>query len=73
MSECLKKTVKFPQKILVWEAISIHGTSRLHIVDGTINQVKCTEVLQRQLLPQVKDWYGDGRWIFPQDSAPCTR
>lgn len=27
MPECLKKTVTFPQKIMVWRAISVHGTS----------------------------------------------
>ena len=27
LPECLKKTVKFPSKILEWGAISVHGTS----------------------------------------------
>lgn len=68
---CLKKTVKFPEKIMVWGAISVHGTSRLHIVQGTMNAVKYIEVLKRQLLPQIREWYGENPWILQQDSAPC--
>lgn len=71
LPECLVKTVKFPQKIMVWGAISVHGTSRLNIVEGTMNQVKYIEVLRGRLLPQVKEWYGNRPWIFQQDSAPC--
>jgi hypothetical protein len=71
LPECLKKTVKFPTKIMVWGAISVHGTSRLHIVEGNMNQVKYIEVLKGRLLPQIREWYGQEPWIFQQDSAPC--
>lgn len=71
LPECLKKTVKFPAKIMVWGAISVHGTSRLHIVEGTMNAVKYIEVLRGRLLPQIREWYGEQPWIFQQDSAPC--
>ena len=54
--QCLKKTVKFPQKIMIWGAISVHGTSRLHIVSGTMNAQKYISVLRIRLLPQIKDW-----------------
>ena len=69
--ECLKKTVKFSAKIMVWGAISVHGTSRLHIVEGNMNQFKYIEVLKGRLLPQIREWYGEQPWIFQQDSAPC--
>ena len=59
LPECLKKTVKFSAKIMVWGAISVHGTSRLHIVEGNMNQVKYIEVLKGRLLPQIKEWYGE--------------
>lgn len=70
-AECLKKTLKFPQKIMVWGAISWHGTSRLHIVDGTMNQDKYIKVLETRLLPQTREWFREMPWIFQQDSAPC--
>ena len=69
--QCLRKTVKFPQKIMVWGAISVHGTSRLHIVSGMMNAQKYISVLQTRLLPQIKDWRCENDWIFQQDSAPC--
>ena len=71
LPECLKKTVKFPQKIMVWGAISVHGTSRLCIVDGMMNQQKYIEVIKTHLPPQIREWYGGTPWIFQQDSAPC--
>ena len=48
---CFEKTVKFQQKIMVWGAISVRGTSRLHIVSGTMNAQKYISVLQTRLLP----------------------
>jgi transposase len=69
--ECLKKTVKFPQKIMVWGAISIHGTSRLFIVEGTMNGKKYIDVLEKRLLPQTREWFPDNHYIFQQDNAPC--
>ncbi|XP_065684059.1 transposable element Tcb1 transposase isoform X1 [Hydra vulgaris] len=73
LPECLKKTVKFPQKIMVWGAFSVHGTSRLYIVDGTMNQDKYIKVLESRLVPQIREWYGSDFWIFQQDSAPCHK
>ena len=71
LPDCLKKTVKFPAKIMVWGAISVHGTSRLHIVEGTMNQIKYIELLEERLLPQLNDWFPDKDYIFQQDGAPC--
>lgn len=56
---------------MVWGAISVHGTSRLHIVDGIMNQDKYIHVLDTRLLPQIRDWFHETSWIFQQDSAPC--
>ena len=71
LPDCLKKTVKFPAKIMVWGAISVYGTSRLHIVEGTMNQIKYIKVLEERLLPQLNDWFPDKDYIFQQDGAPC--
>jgi len=56
---------------MVWGAISVHGTSRLHIVSGMMNAQKYISVLQTRLLPQIKDWQCKSDWIFQQDNAPC--
>ena len=69
--ECLKKTLKFPSKIMVWGAISVHGPSRLHIVEGTMNGAKYISMLNSRLLPQIRNWFEQESCIFQQDSAPC--
>ena len=61
---CRKMTVKFPDKIMVCGAISVHGTSRLNIVEGTVNAIKYIEVIKGRLLPQKREWYGENPWIF---------
>ena len=70
-SECLKKTLKFPSKIMVWGAISVHGPSRLHIVEETMNGAKHISMLNSRLLPQIRNWFEQEPCIFQQDSAPC--
>ena len=67
----LKKTVKCPAKIMVWGSISVHETSRLHIVEGTINQVKYLLKLEGRLLGQVREWFPDNDFIFQHGIAPC--
>ncbi|GFX00548.1 transposable element Tcb1 transposase [Trichonephila clavipes] len=34
--QCLKPTVKYPTKEMVWGCMSSHGVGRLHIVSGTV-------------------------------------
>ncbi|GFV25635.1 transposon Tf2-8 polyprotein [Trichonephila clavipes] len=34
--QCLKPTVKYPTKGMVWSCMSSHGVGRLHIVSGTV-------------------------------------
>lgn len=52
---CLKKTVKFPNKIMVWSAISVHGTSRFKVVDSIKNQDKYTKVLETRHMPRTRE------------------
>ena len=58
---------------MVWGAISVHGVSRLHIVEGTMRQDQYWKVLETRLLPQILEWFGAGAAdvTFQQDSAPC--
>ena len=55
-SDCIPKTVKCPTKIMVWGAISIGDTSRLFIVQGTMNAKKYIKVLSSCLKPQIHEW-----------------
>lgn len=69
--ECLQETVKFPQTIMVWGAISVHGTSRLPIVDlpgiGLSIQKYQKDVCYLKQGNSLKIDFG----FFKQDSAPC--
>lgn len=65
------KTVKHPASIMVWSIISGEGTGRLYIVKGMMRQDQYIEVLKTRMLPQVKEWFPNGDYVFMHDSAPC--
>ena len=56
---------------MVWGAYSIHGASRLFIVQGTMDAKEYIEVLSSPLKPQIHEWFGGNPCIFQLDSAPC--
>ena len=49
---------------MVWSAISVHGSNRLHIVLGTMNGVKYISMRNSRLLPQVRDWFEQNLAFF---------
>ncbi|GFV20375.1 transposable element Tcb1 transposase [Trichonephila clavipes] len=71
--QCLKPTVKYPTKVMVWGCMSSHGVGRLHIVSGTVKAMDYFEILQNKLLPTARDLFGNQSWIFQDDNAPCHR
>ena len=48
--DCIIRTVKHPLSVMVWGAISVRGTSRLHIVEGTMRKEQYIQVLDKKLL-----------------------
>ena len=52
-------------------AISVHETSRFHIVEGTMNQVKYVQVPEGRLLRQVRECFFGNDFISQQDGALC--
>ncbi|GFV52689.1 transposable element Tcb1 transposase [Trichonephila clavipes] len=71
--QCLKPTVKYPTKVMVWGCMSSHGVGRLHIVSGTVKAMNYIEILQNKLLPTARDLFRNQPWIFQDDNAPCHR
>ena len=71
--DCIVPTVKHPTKVMIWSVISGKGTGRLYVVQGTMRQDQYyKEVLQRRLLPRLRDWFPNGEsFVFMQDGAPC--
>ncbi|GFS98451.1 uncharacterized protein TNCV_3478451 [Trichonephila clavipes] len=57
--QCLKSTVKYPTKVIVWGCISSHGVGRLHIVSGSVKAMDYIEILQNKLLPTARNLFGN--------------
>ncbi|MEN2496817.1 MAG: hypothetical protein MHMPM18_005239 [Marteilia pararefringens] len=71
-SRFLRKTVKFPLKVLVWGCMSSSGLGRMTVCEGNMNSSKYLEVLQNKLLPSIEA----NSTISPihlDDSAPAHR
>ena len=72
--DCLVRTIKHPVSIMVWSVINSRGAGRLYIVEGTMRQDQYKKVLQRRLIPQLKEWFPRRqKYIFMHDSAPCHK
>ena len=64
-------TTKFPRKVMMWACFSFEGPGRAHLVEETLNSDKyIAEIVQRRVIPQMRDWYPRGDGIFQQDNAP---
>lgn len=69
--DCLKRTVKFPQGIMVWGCMSAKGLGTLHFIEGTVNAAKYQDILEHSLLPSAAKLHPSGDFIFQQDGASC--
>lgn len=69
--DCLKRTVKFPQGIMIWGSISVKGVGNLEFLDGMVNAEKYQDILNRSLLPCIREQFCNEQFIFQQDGASC--
>ncbi len=68
---CLKSSVKFPQSVMIWAAMSSAGVGPLCFLKSTVNAAICQEILEHFMLPSADKLYGDADFIFQQDLAPA--
>ncbi len=68
---CLKSSVKFPQSVMIWAAISSAGVVPLCFLKSTVNAAIYQEILEHFMLPSADKLYGDADFIFQQDLAPA--
>ncbi len=66
---CLKSSVKFPQSVMVWGAMSSAGVGSLCFLRSKVNTAVYQEVLEHFMLPAAVQLYGDADLIFQQDLA----
>ncbi len=60
---CLKSSVKFPQSVMIWAAMSSAGVGSLCFLKSWS--------LEHFMLPSADKLYGDADFIFQQDLAPA--
>ncbi len=68
---CLKSSVKFPQSVMIWAAMSSAGVGPLCFLKSTVNAAINQEILEHFMLPSADKLYGDADFIFQQDLAPA--
>ncbi len=68
---CLRSSVKFPQSVMVWGAMSSAGVGPLCFLRSKVNTAVYQEVLEHFMLPAVDQLYGDADFIFQQDLVPA--
>ncbi len=68
---CLKSSVKFPQSVMVWAAVTSAGVGPLCFLKSTVNTDIYQEILEHFMLPSADKLYGDAEFIFQQDLAPA--
>ncbi len=68
---CLKSSVKFPQSVMIWAAMSSAGVGPLCFLKSTVNAAIYQEILEHFMLPSAVKLYGDADFIFQQDLAPA--
>ncbi len=68
---CLRSSVKFPQSVMVWGAMSSAGVGPLCFLRSKVKTAVYQEVLEHFMLPAADQLYGDADFIFQQDLAPA--
>ncbi len=68
---CLKYSVKFPQSVMIWAAMSSAGVGPLCFLKSTVNEPSTKTMLEHFMLPSADKLYGDADFIFQQDWAPA--
>ncbi len=68
---CLKSSVKFPQSVMIWAAMSSAGVGPLCFLKSKVNAAINQEILEHFMLPSADKLYGDTDFIFQQDLAPA--
>ncbi len=67
---CCLYSVKFPQSVMIWAAMSSAGVGPLCFLKSTVNVAVYQEILEHFMLPSTDKFYGDADFIFQQDLAP---
>ncbi len=68
---CLKSSVKFPQSVMIWGAVTSAGVGPLCFIKSKVNAAIYQEILEHFMLPSADKLYGDADFLFQQDFSTC--
>ncbi len=68
---CLKSSVKFPQSVMIWVAMSSAGVCPLCFLKTNVIAPVYQEILEHFMLPSADQLFKDADFIFQQDLAPA--
>ena len=70
---CLRSSVKFPQSVMVWGAMSSAGVGPLCFLRSKVNAAVYQEVLEHFMLPAADPTLWRCRFHFPTGLGTCTQ
>ncbi len=68
---CLKSSVKFPQSVMIWGAMSSAGFGPLCFLKTNVTVPVYQEIVEHFILPSADQLFKDADFIFQQDLAPA--
>ncbi len=68
---CMKSSVKFPQSVMIWGAMSSAGVGTLCFLKTNVTAPVYQEILEHFMLPSADQLFKDADFIFQQDLAPA--
>ncbi len=66
----MKSSVKFPQSVMIWGAMSSAGVGPLCFLKTNVTAPVYQEILEHFMLPSADQLFKDADFIFQQDLAP---
>ncbi len=67
---CLKSSVKFPQSVMIWGAMSSAGVGPRCFLKNNVTASVYQEILEHFILPSADQLFKDADFIFQRDLAP---
>ncbi len=68
---CLKSSVKFPQSVMIWGAMSSAGVGPLCFLKTNVTAPIYQDILEHFMLPSADQLFKDADFILEQDLAPA--
>ncbi len=68
---CLKSSVKFPQSVMIWGAMSSAGVGPLCFLKTNVTAPVYQYIFEHFMLPSADQFFKDADFIFQQDLTPA--